>query len=55
VLSYNYAALFGGALPYPSVADAVYLAGVYPCTVAGLLLLIRLRNPGRDWVAWWTR
>jgi len=50
VLSYNYTALFGGALPYPSVADAVYLAGVYPCTVAGLLLLIRLRNPGRDWV-----
>ncbi len=50
VLSYNYTALFGGALPYPSVADAVYLAGVYPCTVAGLLLLIRRRNPGRDWV-----
>ncbi len=49
VLSYNYAALFGGALPYPSVADVVYLAGVYPCTVAGLLLLIRRRNPGRDW------
>ncbi|HUY60072.1 MAG TPA: EAL domain-containing protein [Solirubrobacteraceae bacterium] len=48
VLSYNYAALFGGALPYPSVADVVYLVGVYPCTVAGLLLLIRRRNPGRD-------
>ncbi len=27
----------------------MYLAGVYPCTVAGLLLLIRRRNPGRDW------
>src|ERR1700691_2622117 len=27
VLSYNYRALFGGALPYPSVADVVYLAG----------------------------
>ena len=50
VLSYNYAALFGEALPYPSVADVAYLVGIYPCTVAGLLLLIRLRNPGRDWV-----
>jgi diguanylate cyclase (GGDEF)-like protein/PAS domain S-box-containing protein len=50
VLSYNYATLFGGTLPYPSVADAVYLAGVYPFTVAGLVLLIRRRNPGRDWV-----
>jgi diguanylate cyclase (GGDEF)-like protein/PAS domain S-box-containing protein len=51
VLSYNYAALFGTALPFPSVADVVYLAGVYPCTVAGLLLLIRRRNPGRDWAS----
>jgi diguanylate cyclase (GGDEF)-like protein/PAS domain S-box-containing protein len=51
VLSYNYAALFGKALPFPSVADAVYLAGVYPCTAAGLLLLIRRRNPGRDWAS----
>jgi diguanylate cyclase (GGDEF)-like protein/PAS domain S-box-containing protein len=48
VLSYNYSAFFGGTLPFPSIADAVYLAGVYPCTVAGLLLLIRRRNPGRD-------
>jgi PAS domain S-box-containing protein len=51
VLSYNYVALFGKALPFPSVADAVYLAGVYPCTAAGLLLLIRRRNPGRDWAS----
>jgi hypothetical protein len=51
VLSYNYKALFGTALPFPSVADAVYLAGVYPFTVAGLLLLIRRRNPGRDWAS----
>jgi diguanylate cyclase (GGDEF)-like protein/PAS domain S-box-containing protein len=51
VLSYNYTAIFGAALPFPSVADAVYLAGVYPFTVAGLLLLIRARNPGRDWAS----
>jgi diguanylate cyclase (GGDEF)-like protein/PAS domain S-box-containing protein len=50
VLAYNYRALFGGALPFPSVADPVYLA-VYPTTVAGLLLLIRRRNPGRDWAS----
>src|ERR1700735_2569031 len=50
VLSYNYKALFGAALPFPSVADPVYLA-VYPLTIAGLLLLIRRRNPGRDWAS----
>ena len=50
VLAYNYTAFFGGALPFPSVADPVYLA-VYPVTVAGLLLLIRRRNPGRDWAS----
>jgi diguanylate cyclase (GGDEF)-like protein/PAS domain S-box-containing protein len=50
VLAYNYTALFGGALPFPSVADPVYLA-VYPTTVAGLLLLIRRRNPGRNWAS----
>jgi diguanylate cyclase (GGDEF)-like protein/PAS domain S-box-containing protein len=50
VLSYNYKAFFGTALPFPSVADPVYLA-VYPLTVAGLLLLIRARNPGRDWAS----
>jgi diguanylate cyclase (GGDEF)-like protein/PAS domain S-box-containing protein len=50
VLAYNYTALFGGTLPFPSIADPVYLA-VYPVTVAGLLLLIRRRNPGRDWAS----
>jgi diguanylate cyclase (GGDEF)-like protein/PAS domain S-box-containing protein len=50
VLAYNYKAFFGSALPFPSVADPVYLA-VYPLTVAGLLLLIRRRNPGRDWAS----
>jgi len=50
VLAYNYTRIFGGTLPFPSVADAVYLA-VYPVTVAGLLLMARRRNPGRDWAS----
>lgn len=33
--------------PFPSAADAFYLAS-YPFLVAGLLLLIRRRDPGRD-------
>ncbi|TCO55031.1 diguanylate cyclase [Actinocrispum wychmicini] len=36
-----------GDLDYPSVADPLYLAH-YPLVVAGLLLLIRQRRPGRD-------
>jgi diguanylate cyclase (GGDEF)-like protein/PAS domain S-box-containing protein len=48
VLAYNYKSFFGKALPFPSIADPLYLA-VYPITIAGLLLLIRRRNPGRDW------
>jgi diguanylate cyclase (GGDEF)-like protein/PAS domain S-box-containing protein len=50
VLAYNYKAFFGTPLPFPSIADPLYLL-VYPATVAGLLLLIRKRNPGRDWTA----
>ncbi len=50
VLTYNYETFFGTALPFPSVADLVYLA-VFPLTIAGLLLLIRQRNPGRDWAS----
>ncbi|MEO7836477.1 MAG: EAL domain-containing protein [Acidimicrobiales bacterium] len=33
--------------PFPSVADVFYLSS-YPFLVAGLLLLIRRRDPGRD-------
>jgi hypothetical protein len=57
VLAYNYVKfhdllpgffkLSDGGLPYPSWADPVYLA-VYPCLIAGILLLIHARNPGRD-------
>ncbi len=50
VIAYNYKAFFGTQLPFPSVADPFYLL-VYPVTVAGLLLLIRRRNPGRDWAS----
>ncbi|HVP01456.1 MAG TPA: EAL domain-containing protein [Solirubrobacteraceae bacterium] len=47
VLAYNYQRLFGSQLPFPSVADVFYLA-VYPVLIAGLLILIRQRNRGRD-------
>ena len=33
--------------PFPNVGDAFYLA-FYPLQVAGLLLLVRRRTPGRD-------
>jgi signal transduction histidine kinase len=47
VLAYNYERFFGRPLPFPSIADALYL-GVFPLIVVGLLLLIRGRNRGRD-------
>ena len=47
ILAYNYQRFFHHALPFPSIADAFYLA-VYPVVVAGILLLIRRRTPGRD-------
>ncbi len=50
VLAYNYAAIFGGALPSISIADVFYLS-CYPVTAVGLLLLIRSRSPGRDWAS----
>jgi diguanylate cyclase (GGDEF)-like protein/PAS domain S-box-containing protein len=47
VLAYNYHRLFGGELPFPSIADPLYLA-MYPLLVAGLLALLRLSRQGRD-------
>jgi diguanylate cyclase (GGDEF)-like protein/PAS domain S-box-containing protein len=47
VITYNYDRFFGTELPFPSVGDVFYLS-VYPCLVAGILWLIRLRNPGGD-------
>ena len=50
VLAYNYPPLFGHALPFPSLADAFYIA-VFPTIVIGLLLLIRQGGGRRDWAS----
>jgi diguanylate cyclase (GGDEF)-like protein/PAS domain S-box-containing protein len=47
VYTYSYPRLFHVTVPFPSVGDALYLA-VYPVLMAGLLLLVRRRNPERD-------
>jgi diguanylate cyclase (GGDEF)-like protein/PAS domain S-box-containing protein len=47
VLAYNYTSLFGGALPFPSLADGFYLA-TGPLLIAGMILLVRKRNPAFD-------
>jgi diguanylate cyclase (GGDEF)-like protein len=43
VLAYNYERLFGGPLPFPSLADPFHLA-FYPFLVAGMLMLVRERG-----------
>ena len=45
--TYSYPDLLGGKVGFPSAGDAMYL-GVYPLLVAGLLLLVRRRNPKGD-------
>jgi PAS domain S-box-containing protein len=47
VITYNYERFFGTEPPFPSIGDALYLS-VYPFLVAGILLMIRKRNPGAD-------
>ena len=57
VVSYNYEALAGvlpglfplqgGGVPFPGPADLLYLL-VYPFLIAGIVLLIKTRMPGRD-------
>ena len=47
VLASNYERLFGGALPFPSVADSFHLA-FYPLLVGGMVLLIREREESRE-------
>lgn len=37
-------------LAFPSFADGLYIA-YYPLQIAGLVLLIRSRTPGRDWAS----
>ena len=46
-ITYNYNRLFGHDIPFPSIGDLAYLA-VYPCLIAGILVLIKRRSPGRD-------
>ena len=47
VLWYLHPALTGSAVPFPSLADAVFLAG-YTVVAAGLALLLRRQGKGRD-------
>ena len=47
VITYNYPKFFGHDIPFPSIGDLAYLA-VYPCLMAGILLMIRHRSPGKD-------
>jgi diguanylate cyclase (GGDEF)-like protein/PAS domain S-box-containing protein len=36
-----------GDVPFPGPADLLYLS-VYPCLIAGVIMLIQARSPGRD-------
>jgi diguanylate cyclase (GGDEF)-like protein/PAS domain S-box-containing protein len=45
--TYSYPHLLGADVPFPSPGDALYVA-MYPVMMAGLLLLVRRRNGGRD-------
>ncbi|MBE2293335.1 MAG: hypothetical protein IAF00_00220, partial [Phycisphaerales bacterium] len=50
IVAYNYNTFFGIALPYPSIADLLYLS-VYPCLALALLLMVHYRTPDRDWAS----
>ena len=45
--TYSYPKVMGAEVEFPSLGDAIYLT-VYPALVAGLLVLIRRRNPAGD-------
>ena len=45
--TYSYPHLLGAEVPFPSLGDGLYVA-MYPVMMAGLLLLVRRRNGGRD-------
>jgi diguanylate cyclase (GGDEF)-like protein/PAS domain S-box-containing protein len=47
IITYNYPALFGTELPFPSIGDPVYLA-VFPCVALGLIRMIGSRSSWRD-------
>jgi diguanylate cyclase (GGDEF)-like protein/PAS domain S-box-containing protein len=50
IITYNYPALFGTAITFPSIGDPLYIA-VYPCVAIGLIRIIASRSPGRDFDA----
>ncbi|MEN3281934.1 MAG: diguanylate cyclase, partial [Solirubrobacteraceae bacterium] len=45
--TYSYPRIFGADVPFPSLGDGAYLT-VYPALMAGLVMLIRRRNPQGD-------
>jgi diguanylate cyclase (GGDEF)-like protein/PAS domain S-box-containing protein len=45
--TYSYPRVFGGEVPFPSPGDGAYLL-VYPALIAGLIMLVRRRNPEAD-------
>jgi diguanylate cyclase (GGDEF)-like protein/PAS domain S-box-containing protein len=45
--TYSYPRLLGKEVPFPSIGDGAYLV-VYPALMAGLLILVRRRNPEGD-------
>jgi diguanylate cyclase (GGDEF)-like protein/PAS domain S-box-containing protein len=45
--TYSYPRLLGADVPFPSLGDGAYVT-VYPALMAGLLMLIRRRNPESD-------
>jgi hypothetical protein len=45
--TYSYPKLTGVDVEFPSIGDGLYLA-VYPVLMAGLIVLVRRRNPRRD-------
>jgi diguanylate cyclase (GGDEF)-like protein/PAS domain S-box-containing protein len=47
VYTMSYRTLFGAEVGFPSLGDALYLA-VYPILMAGMLVLVKRRNPRRD-------
>jgi diguanylate cyclase (GGDEF)-like protein/PAS domain S-box-containing protein len=47
IYTYSYPRLLGREVPFPSIGDASYVL-VYPALMAGLLTLVRRRNPGGD-------
>jgi len=47
IYTYSYPKLLGHEVPFPSIGDGIYLL-MYPVLMAGLVLLLRRRNPEHD-------